>query len=122
MASVAVLGGGISGLTTAYYLSKLLPQGAKIVLLEGSHRLGGWLESNRVNPGHHGLSQQFPSSSDAEMTDETKVLFESGPRTLRPVGPGGVMTLELVSRACVDLNLEIQLTHVSPQDSRPQPC
>ncbi|KAJ2965084.1 hypothetical protein NQZ79_g200 [Umbelopsis isabellina] len=96
MASVAVLGGGISGLTTAYYLSKLLPQGAKVVLLEGSHRLGGWLESNRVKPGHHVLDQQFASSSDDEMIDNSKLLFESGPRTLRPVGPGGVMTLELI--------------------------
>jgi oxygen-dependent protoporphyrinogen oxidase len=98
MSNIAVLGGGISGLTTAYYLSKLAPNGAKIILLEGSNRLGGWIRSCRVTPGDYGLDRKITDSSNSEVTDDTKVLFESGPRSLRPVGPGGVLTLELVSQ------------------------
>jgi protoporphyrinogen/coproporphyrinogen III oxidase len=97
MSNIAVLGGGISGLTTAYYLSKLAPHGTKIILTEGSNRLGGWIKSCRVAPGQYGLDRQIPISSNADMTNNNDVLFESGPRTLRPVGPGGVVTLELVS-------------------------
>src|SRR5690242_18678741 len=41
---VAILGGGISGLTAAYRLSELLPQ-ANIELFESSNRLGGILST-----------------------------------------------------------------------------
>uniref|UniRef100_A0A8C6WVA9 Protoporphyrinogen oxidase n=1 Tax=Neogobius melanostomus TaxID=47308 RepID=A0A8C6WVA9_9GOBI len=47
---VAVLGGGIGGLAAAHYLRKRAP-GAKVLLLEGSERLGGWLWSNRRPDG-----------------------------------------------------------------------
>jgi len=110
MANIAVLGGGISGLTAAYYLSKLAPQGAKVILLEGSNRLGGWLQSNRVDPGDYGLDRQIPNSSDSEMLNGNKVLFECGPRTLRPVGPGGVATLELVSNPRYTVSLKTWAT------------
>ncbi|KAF1836505.1 Protoporphyrinogen oxidase [Decorospora gaudefroyi] len=63
---IAVLGGGIAGLSSAYFLSKEFPN-AKIVLFEAGKRTGGWLSSKRVQVGQGG---------------ET-VLFESGPRTLR---------------------------------------
>mmetsp|Transcript_19645 Transcript_19645/g.36207 ORF Transcript_19645/g.36207 Transcript_19645/m.36207 type:complete len:446 (-) Transcript_19645:5767-7104(-) len=43
MKRVAVLGAGISGLSTAYYLKKLLPQ-TIVQLFEGS-RVGGWIET-----------------------------------------------------------------------------
>ena len=44
MATVAVIGGGISGLSAAYYLSRVqLPNVAKIVVLEAGPRLGGWI-------------------------------------------------------------------------------
>ncbi|KAI8577171.1 hypothetical protein K450DRAFT_253193 [Umbelopsis ramanniana AG] len=101
MSTIAVLGGGISGLTTAYYLSKLAPHGTKIILTEGSNRLGGWIKSCRVAPGEYGLDRHIPISSNADMTNDSNVLFEGGPRTLRPVGPGGVVTLDLIR----DLNL-----------------
>jgi oxygen-dependent protoporphyrinogen oxidase len=42
---VAVVGGGISGLTAAYRLRKLLGPNAEIVLVEGSRRLGGALRT-----------------------------------------------------------------------------
>lgn len=44
-ARVAVVGGGISGLTAAYRLRKLLGRNAEIVLVEGSQRLGGALRT-----------------------------------------------------------------------------
>jgi protoporphyrinogen/coproporphyrinogen III oxidase len=42
---VAVVGGGISGLTAAYRLRTLLGPAAEIVLVEGSRRLGGALRT-----------------------------------------------------------------------------
>jgi oxygen-dependent protoporphyrinogen oxidase len=42
---VAVVGGGISGLTAAYRLRKLLGPDAEIVLIESSRRLGGALRT-----------------------------------------------------------------------------
>nr|MBA2471852.1 protoporphyrinogen oxidase [Pseudonocardiales bacterium] len=42
---VVVVGGGISGLTTAYRLRTLLGSAAEIVLIEGSRRLGGALRT-----------------------------------------------------------------------------
>lgn len=74
---VAVLGGGITGLASAYYLSQELPK-AKITLYESSTRLGGWLHSKRINVGNG------------------QVVFEQGPRTLRPGTPTALVTLNLV--------------------------
>lgn len=74
---VAVLGGGITGLASAFYLSQELPD-AKITLYEGSPRLGGWLQSRRIDVGNG------------------EVVFEQGPRTLRPATPSGYLTLDLV--------------------------
>ena len=43
---IAVIGAGLAGLTSAYYLAKWRPR-AKIVLYEGSDRLGGWVRTER---------------------------------------------------------------------------
>ena len=67
--NVAILGGGVTGLASAYYLTKELPR-AKITIYEASDRIGGWLSSTRV-----------------PVKDGT-ILFEAGPRTLRPAGNG----------------------------------
>lgn len=72
----AVLGGGITGLATAYYLTQEKPH-AKITLYEGSERLGGWLHSTAVDVGNG------------------SVVFEQGPRTLRPSLPSGLVTLNM---------------------------
>ena len=74
---VAVLGGGISGLASAYFLSRKLPS-AKITLYERSSRLGGWLYSEQVD------------------VSNGKILFEQGPRSLRPNNSGAKVTLGLV--------------------------
>lgn len=76
-----ILGGGIGGLSAAYYLSKAKNKVAQsIKLLESSSRIGGWINS-----------QQNDS-----------FIFESGPRTLRPSGVSGFNTLSLLE----DLQLE----------------
>ena len=72
-----LIGGGITGLSAAWYLSKLAPT-VPITLYEKSGRLGGWLNSKRVE--YNGGS----------------VLFEQGPRTLRPWSVAGLVTLDMV--------------------------
>ncbi|OTB02335.1 hypothetical protein M426DRAFT_24813 [Hypoxylon sp. CI-4A] len=64
---IAVLGGGITGLTTAHYLARHAKD-AHITLYEGSKRLGGWVDGKlaTVGDGPH-----------------DKVLFQRGPRMLR---------------------------------------
>lgn len=76
---VAVVGGGITGLSAAYHLALILPN-AKITLFESEKRLGGWLHSELIS------------------VDDGEVLFEWGPRTLRTslIGPGR-HTAELAS-------------------------
>lgn len=74
---IAVLGGGITGLSAAHYLTRELPT-ANVTLYEASERLGGWLQSQTVDVGNG------------------KVVFESGPRTLRPNGTAGLVTVEMV--------------------------
>jgi protoporphyrinogen/coproporphyrinogen III oxidase len=81
---VVIVGGGISGLATAYYLSR---RGLSTVLVEGQRRLGGLISTDRINgcrleagPDSYiankpavselaksipGLSEQIMSSNDA---------------------------------------------------------
>lgn len=74
--NVAVLGGGITGLATAYYLAKEAPK-ARITVYEASSRMGGWMSSKKVDvEGGH-------------------VFFEQGPRTLR-MADNGIVTCKLV--------------------------
>ncbi len=61
---LAVLGGGITGLASAFFLSREMPN-AKITIFEKSARLGGWVDSERI-----------PVGNDS-------ILFEWGPRTVR---------------------------------------
>ncbi|KAJ8953760.1 hypothetical protein NQ318_015416 [Aromia moschata] len=72
--SKVVLGGGLSGLSAAYYLSKKIPS-QNIALIESSNRLGGWIKSNVLSDG---------------------VIFEQGPRTIRPHGEAGANTLSVI--------------------------
>ncbi|XP_066063067.1 protoporphyrinogen oxidase-like isoform X2 [Chamaea fasciata] len=73
--TVAVLGGGISGLAACYHLVRA-PRPPKVVLLEASGRFGGWLQSSGTPEG---------------------AVFEHGPRGVRPAGPAGADTLHMVS-------------------------
>ena len=47
--TVVILGAGIGGLSTAYYLLK--KQAQKIILLEASNRVGGWIRSDHFESG-----------------------------------------------------------------------
>ncbi|PIL23121.1 hypothetical protein GSI_14430 [Ganoderma sinense ZZ0214-1] len=80
--SIAVLGGGISGLSTAFHLARRFPvhSGTRITLVESSERLGGWMKSERV-------------AVKDSVGQEANVVLESGPRTLRPASKA---VLELV--------------------------
>ncbi|XP_077616207.1 protoporphyrinogen oxidase isoform X1 [Crocuta crocuta] len=78
--TVVVLGGGISGLAASYHLSRA-PCPPKVVLVEASERLGGWIRSVR-GPGG--------------------AVFELGPRGIRPAGALGARTLLLVSELGLD--------------------
>lgn len=79
MPTTAILGGGLSGLCSAYFLARSLPATHKIVLLEKSKRFGGWIQT--VRKGQDGID------------------FETGPRSIRPVGLAGLLTLQVVSRS-----------------------
>lgn len=70
---VVILGGGIGGLSAAHYLQKLTQY--KIVVVEASNRLGGWIRSQKLENG---------------------LILEEGPRTLRPRSESGLNTLALV--------------------------
>uniref|UniRef100_A0A8C7MHH8 Protoporphyrinogen oxidase n=1 Tax=Oncorhynchus kisutch TaxID=8019 RepID=A0A8C7MHH8_ONCKI len=85
--TVAVLGGGIGGLSACFHLSKS-HQVSKIVLLEGDGRFGGWLSSTRREDG---------------------AVFEHGPRGIRPAGAVGRNTLNMVE----ELGLESEVLPVT---------
>ncbi|KAI8360515.1 hypothetical protein B0O80DRAFT_381321, partial [Mortierella sp. GBAus27b] len=88
---IAVIGGGISGLSTAWYLARAAPSNVSITLLEGSKRTGGWMHSERIkDPTHTGGS----------------ILLERGPRSLRPQGISGLNTLEMVRILGLDSRVE----------------
>lgn len=74
---VAVLGAGLSGLSTAFHLSRLRPN-VRITLVEKQKTSGGWVRSTRV-PLPNGLGS---------------AVLEAGPRTLRPNAPS---LLELIN-------------------------
>jgi oxygen-dependent protoporphyrinogen oxidase len=76
--NVAILGAGITALSTAYHLL-LTPDPPKLTIYEKSDRVGGWLQSKYVDLEHgHG-----------------SVLFETGPRNIRPAVPLGLATVAL---------------------------
>ncbi len=92
---VAVLGGGITGLATAFELSRKLPD-AKITIYEAAKKLGGWMESEVVPVG------------------DGEVIFEWGPRTLRHTPEGGA-TVHLVclpSQVAMPTLMDAQMAHL----------
>ncbi|KAI1871377.1 uncharacterized protein JN550_004371 [Neoarthrinium moseri] len=77
---IAVIGGGITGLSTAYYAAQKFPS-AEITIFESTSRLGGVIESKPIS-----VSGPSPGS----------FLCEVGPRTLRANAPRAVVTCELI--------------------------
>ena len=45
MRNFTIVGGGITGLTAAFYAEKFLPEDVAITLLEGTDRLGGKIDT-----------------------------------------------------------------------------
>lgn len=109
---IAVLGGGLTGLTTAYYLTRFHPD-AKITVYESQDRVGGWIDTEKVEV------------TTLAGTDET-ISFERGARVVspqssltryedfvlydlvwRPRGPASIPCIYL-SRADTDLPVRLQ--------------
>ncbi|KAL2271128.1 hypothetical protein VTJ83DRAFT_499 [Remersonia thermophila] len=96
---VAVLGGGLTGLSTAWYLTRTLPS-ARITIYDSRNRLGGWIETDDVH---------VRGADGSEGT----VRFEHAARMIKPQDqPGGqvprwddLVFFDLVSK----LKLEDQL-------------
>ncbi|KAJ1965458.1 oxygen-dependent protoporphyrinogen oxidase [Dispira parvispora] len=119
---VVVVGGGLSGLSTAYYLTKrLLPPlqelarygerstGVKITLLEGSDRWGGWVDTRLTSLTENPV---IPLRPTVDATGDHKIIFETGPRTFRPSGDEAVPMLQLLEE--LDLATE---THICDKNS-----
>ncbi|KAH3662472.1 hypothetical protein OGAPHI_005724 [Ogataea philodendri] len=81
---VAVIGGGISGLTYAYFLGKLRPD-LQIQLYEKSDRLGGYIRSKKL----------FTTEYDSRASQDYTIL-EKGPRTVRGGSSGIILLLDLL--------------------------
>ncbi|KAK0079589.1 hypothetical protein PV325_001045 [Microctonus aethiopoides] len=87
-----ILGGGITGLSAAYYALENPKLGA-LTLLEASNRLGGWIRSQR---------------------SPNNIIFEKGPRTIRPGTPAGENTLNLIDKLeLTDAIIPIKSSHPS---------
>jgi protoporphyrinogen oxidase len=100
--NIAVVGGGLTGLTTAYYLTHFMPN-ARITVYEASDRLGGWVHTDKV------------PVTDGEGRDGV-VLFERGPRTIQPSSHRGLFD-DLVLYELIDM-LQLSLDVVGKGDWR----
>jgi uncharacterized protein with NAD-binding domain and iron-sulfur cluster len=103
--SIAILGGGLSGLSSAFHLSRRFPT-TKLTLIEKQTRLGGWVRSQRVT-----------------IKEKASILLEAGPRTLRP---NSKSVLELVMYSILFffeiywwVELMCEKVDTSTQSSRP---
>ncbi|SPN96957.1 uncharacterized protein DNG_00475 [Cephalotrichum gorgonifer] len=87
--NIAVIGGGITGLTTAYYLARLLPATSRVTLYEAADEIGGWIHTHK---------EEAPGGGT--------VHFEKGPRMLRGLGGSGFRGDDYVFYDMItDLNL-----------------
>lgn len=84
---IVILGGGISGLSCAWYLKKKFGSAISITILEKSPRVGGWIQTDHCEG----------------------FLFEQGPHSCRSKG-NGIKTLQLVE----ELDLQDQLIVADP--------
>ncbi|NGX53978.1 MAG: Protoporphyrinogen oxidase [Chlamydiae bacterium] len=85
---ILILGAGISGLSTAWYLHKRFKDDIKLTIVEKSNRVGGWIQT----------------------INKEGFLFERGPRGFRP----HPTTLALVN----ELGLDKELIHAEPAAKR----
>ncbi|KAK3328884.1 hypothetical protein B0H66DRAFT_487208 [Apodospora peruviana] len=71
--SIGILGGGLTGLATAHFVTRYLPT-AKVTLYEASDRLGGWVDTEEINV-------TTPDGTAG------KVYFERGARMVKGAAP-----------------------------------
>lgn len=86
---VAVIGGGISGLTFSYFLTKLRPD-VKINIYERQKETGGYIKSLRLKD---------------ESTKED-IIVEKGPRTLRGVSDGTLLIVDILKSLNLSDNIK----------------
>ena len=79
--TIGILGGGITGLSAAYYIRKKFGQALRVVIFEKSDRVGGWIKTVHRQGG---------------------IYYETGPRSFRPVGLTGLNTLDFVEELGLD--------------------
>ncbi|XP_047528622.1 protoporphyrinogen oxidase [Vanessa atalanta] len=87
----AILGGGLGGLSTGYYLLKnniTNNSNLKLFLVEATDYCGGWIKSIKTRD----------------------YIFEQGPRTIRPRGITGLNTLNMLQ----DLGLSEHISFIKP--------
>ena len=115
--TTVILGGGLSGLCSAFYLSRLYQQQQqqsslavkrKIVLLEKSDRFGGWVRSCTATSSSSSSNSSLKGKEREVIGEEVE--FEAGPRSVRPVGLPGLLTLDLV---CLH-TLQAYLVYLTP--------
>ena len=82
--TVAIIGSGITGLSAAYYINQKFGPSVRPVLFESSDRTGGWIHT--VQDGEN--------------------IYELGPRTIRPFGPQGLNTLDLLEEIGLDSSVQ----------------
>ncbi|GAA6061279.1 hypothetical protein JCM10212_004685 [Sporobolomyces blumeae] len=91
--TLAVIGCGLGGLSTAaYFVRALSPEAkrhARVVLFEKEPRVGGWCKAVRIADG-----QRVTEETSLRQVKD-KLVFETGPRSIRPVGLQGWLTIEL---------------------------
>lgn len=91
---VGIIGGGITGLSTAYYLNHKFRGLVQPIVFEESGRVGGWVRTvhQQLDERRHGNPNTLEDGS----------LYEVGPRTIRPAGTSGMNTLDLVEALKLD--------------------
>ncbi|MDP1835132.1 MAG: protoporphyrinogen oxidase [Chlamydiales bacterium] len=85
---IIILGGGISGLSTAWHLKKVHGSEVDVTILERTKRLGGWIQTHR----------------------QEGYLFELGPRSCRASG-SGLSTLQLVEQLGLQSEILVPSSH-----------
>lgn len=98
---VSVIGGGISGLSFAYFLGKLRPD-VRIKIFEKQGRVGGYINTVKAN-------EETRSKTGLDTGNAAKM--EKGPRTLRGVSSGTLIIVDLLNK----MGLLGQLRGISKQ-------
>jgi oxygen-dependent protoporphyrinogen oxidase len=111
---LAIVGGGLSGLSSAFYflrnLSPAVRKNTRVIIFEKQKRTGGWCQSIAIPVAKAGSDKLAKEEEMGSKFEEIKsegvimkerkdaeLVFETGPRSIRPVGLPGWLTVEMVS-------------------------